>query len=139
MKSVDRAVVLVAAAVLLVGGLITVVRASRGWAKQRHVRKVGHPVVGEVTAIDPKYRAYYGLYQLTPVVQYEFDGRKHESRVTNQSGSADIGSTVDLLIDPADPDTPFAVYGQAITLTLAVGIGFTVFAGVMAVWAGQWT
>ena len=139
MKSVDRAVVLVAAAVLLVGGIITVVRASRGWAQQRHVRRVGQPVVGEVTAIDPKYRAYYGLYQLTPVVRYQIDGRQHESRVANQSGAADIGSTVDLLVDRADPDTPFAVYGQAITSTLAVGIGFTVFAAVMAMWASHWT
>jgi hypothetical protein len=136
--SVERAIVLLAAAVLLVFGLITVVRASRGCAQQRHVRKVGQPVVGEVTAIDPKYRAYYGLYQLTPVVRYEFDARTHEERVANQSGSAEIGSTVDLVVDPADPDTPYAVYGGAITATLAVGIGFTVFAAVMGAWVWHW-
>lgn len=137
--SVDRALAVLAAAVLLGFGLITVVRASRGWVQQRHVRQVGRPLVGEVTAIDPKYRAYYGLYQLTPVVRYELDGRRHESRVANQSGPADLGSTIDLLVDPADPDTPFAVYGQAITSTLAVGIGFTVFAVVMGLWAAHWT
>jgi uncharacterized protein DUF3592 len=136
--SVDRVIALVATAVLLVFGLVTVVRASRGWAQQRHVQKVGRPVVGTVTAIDPKYRAYYGLYQLTPVVGYEFQGRRHESRVANQSGAAEIGSTVDLLVDSADPDNPFAVYGQAITSTLAVGAAFTVFAAVMAGLAWHW-
>lgn len=136
--SVDRVIGLFAAAVLLVFGLITVARASHGCLQQRHVRKVGRPVVGEVTALDPKYRAYYGLYHLTPVVGYVFDGRRHESRVANQSGAADIGSTLDLLVDPADPQTPFAVYGQAITATLAVGVGFTVFAAVMGIWAEHW-
>jgi Protein of unknown function (DUF3592) len=137
--SVDGVFVLVAAAVLLVIGLITVVRASLGWSRQRHAAQVGRAVIGEVTAIDPKYRTYYGLYQLTPVVRYVVDGRQHESRVANQSGALDIGSTLDLRVDPADPDTPFALYGRAITSTLAVGAAFTVFAAVMGVWALHWT
>lgn len=136
--SASHELALAAATVLLGYGVTTVVRASRGWAQQRHVHKVGRPVAGEVTAIDPKYRAYYGLYQLTPVVRYVFDGREHESHVANQSGLSDLGSTVDLIVDPADPDTPFAVYGQAITWTLAVGIGFTVFAAVMASLVWRW-
>jgi hypothetical protein len=136
--SASRELALVAATVLLGYGVVTVARAARGWAQQRHVRKVGHAVTGEVTGIDPKYRAYYGLYQLTPVVHYLFDGKEHESRVANDSGASDIGSTVDLLVDPADPDTPYAVYGQAITSTLAVGVGFTVFAAVMAALAWRW-
>ena len=64
--SASRELALVAATVLLGYGVVTVARAARGWAQQRHVRKVGHAVTGGVTGIDPKYRAYYGLYQLTP-------------------------------------------------------------------------
>lgn len=136
--SVDGVIALIAAVVLLVSGLVTVAKASRGFVRQRRVRRSGRAVLGEVTAIDPKYRSYYGLYQLTPVVRYALDGRVYESRVANQSGAADIGSTIDLRVDPADPSSPFALYGQTITSTLAVGAGFTVFAVVTGFWALHW-
>ena len=137
--SIDAVFALVAAVVLVGFGVVTVARAVPWWLRQRRVARSGRPVVGEVTVLDPKYRAYYGLYQLTPVVRYEIDGQVHEARVVNQSGAVEIGSSLDLFVDPADPSTPFAAYGQAITGALAVGLGFTVFAVVMGVWALHWT
>jgi hypothetical protein len=136
--SIDGVFTLIGAVVLAAFGLVTVARAVPWWLRQRRVRRAGRAVVGEVTALDPKYRAYYGLYQLTPVVRYDVDGHSHEARVANQSGAVEIGSSLDLFLDPADPGTPFTAYGQAISGALAVGVGFTLFALVMGIWALHW-
>jgi hypothetical protein len=137
--SVNGVFTLVASTVLVLAGLSVVVRAARGLLGQRHARRAGKAVTGEVTAIDPRYRSYYGLYQLAPVVRYAIDGRVREARVPNQNGPAEIGSGMELVVDPADPYTPYAVYGQAFVSALAVGLAFTVFGAAMGLWSLSWT
>jgi hypothetical protein len=115
--------VLLGFVLLSVVGLVTVVPILADWRQQRSVRRGAERVEGRVVDID--VRGYYSLRATRPIARYHVGAHDYEVPVGNVTGRLPLGSSIDLLVDPATPSVAVAARGQSTTVTLLVRSGLT--------------
>ena len=59
---------------------------------------------------------------MTPVVRYYLNGRTYEASVLNRSDAVEVGTHLDLLVDPGDPYQPIARYGGDSVFAFAIAV-----------------
>ena len=113
---------LIFALIILVGMGATLVRAVSAARTSRLIRRNGAPVSGEVIRLDTRFRTYYGGYLVTPVVRYRIGGHQYEAPVANRSDPAEVGSGMELIVDPDRPYEPVAASRSTVGTALGVSI-----------------
>ena len=116
-------------------GVALVVYTIRNMLKMRKLRRVGTRITGEVIDNEARSRSYYGGYYLYPVVRYSLDGKWKEGTLRNWQGKIDLGSNIDLIVDPKEPWSPMAVDGDS-TFRALVGSCVVLLGGMLlTIWA----
>jgi hypothetical protein len=101
----------VAEAVLVAICVTALVRAVVNEVRIRRARRHGLHVVGDVVELRTT-RRYHGGYNVTPVVRYGIDGRQYTCAISNRSDATDVGSRMEVAVDPFNPYQAWAVYGE---------------------------
>ena len=91
------------------------IRAVVAELRIRRARRIGLHVVGEVVELQT-HRRYHGGYNVTPVVRYNIDGHKYTCVIANRSDATEIGSRMEVVVDPVNPYVAWAMYGDDKTL-----------------------